>query len=88
MKTPQVMRESPTPLLLLLLLTGVCIDAYRPVVIVHGLFQGPEPFQKLVKYITKVGHLNSTTIQREMLHFLLQYLYLTDAVTFRIANLH
>ncbi|XP_053183295.1 lysosomal thioesterase PPT2-like [Scomber japonicus] len=58
MKTPQVIRDAPTPLLLLLLLllrlTGVCIDAYKPVVIVHGIFDGPKQFTTLSSYITKV----------------------------------
>ena len=61
MKTPQVIRDAPTPLLLLLLLllrlTGVCIDAYKPVVIVHGIFDGPKQFTTLSSYITKVGYL-------------------------------
>ncbi|KAM9852362.1 lysosomal thioesterase PPT2-like [Aulostomus maculatus] len=60
-KTPQVIRGSsppppPPPLLvlLLLLLTGVCTDGYKPVVIVHGLFDGPKQFKTLSLYITKV----------------------------------
>ncbi|XP_062278248.1 lysosomal thioesterase PPT2-A-like [Scomber scombrus] len=54
MKTPQVIGDTPTPLLLLLLLglTGLCIDAYKPVVIVHGLFDGPKQFINLSTYIT------------------------------------
>ncbi|XP_044064211.1 lysosomal thioesterase PPT2-A-like [Siniperca chuatsi] len=52
MKTPQIIRGSPV--LLLLLLTGVCIDGYKPVIIVHGIFDGPKEFKTLSLYITKV----------------------------------
>ncbi|TMS10938.1 Lysosomal thioesterase PPT2 [Larimichthys crocea] len=49
------MRGSPVSLLLLrLLLTGVCIDAYKPVIIVHGIFDGPKQFKTLSMYIDKV----------------------------------
>ncbi|KAE8289153.1 Lysosomal thioesterase PPT2-A [Larimichthys crocea] len=55
MQAPQIMRGSPVSLLLLrLLLTGVCIDAYKPVIIVHGIFDGPKQFKTLSMYIDKV----------------------------------
>lgn len=44
--------------LLLLLLTGLCIDGYKPVIIVHGLFDGPKEFATLVSFIKKVGQKN------------------------------
>ncbi|XP_018555564.1 lysosomal thioesterase PPT2-A [Lates calcarifer] len=50
MKTLQVI----SPMLLLLLLAGVCIDGYKPVVIVHGIFDGPKQFIKLSSFITKI----------------------------------
>ncbi|XP_008279316.1 lysosomal thioesterase PPT2-A-like [Stegastes partitus] len=50
MKTLQVLQGS---LLLLLLVAGVCIDGYKPVVIVHGLFDGPKQFDMLSQYIRK-----------------------------------
>ncbi|XP_054477943.1 lysosomal thioesterase PPT2-like [Anoplopoma fimbria] len=53
MKTPQIVRESPV-LLLLLLLSGVHIDGYRPVIIVHGIFDGPKQFKTMSQFITKV----------------------------------
>lgn len=52
MKTPQMIRDSPVPLLLLL--TGVCINGYKPVIIVHGLFDGPKEFKTMFRYINKV----------------------------------
>ncbi|XP_022602115.1 lysosomal thioesterase PPT2-A-like [Seriola dumerili] len=52
MRTPQIIRGSPAQLLLLLL-AGVCVDGYRPVVIVHGILDGPKQFQTLRQYITK-----------------------------------
>ena len=54
MKTPQVIRGSSV--LLLLLLAWVCTEGYKPVVIVHGLFEGPNQFRTLSGYIKKVGH--------------------------------
>ncbi|CAJ1062838.1 lysosomal thioesterase PPT2-like isoform X3 [Xyrichtys novacula] len=39
--------------LLLLLLKGAHIDGYKPVIIVHGLFDGPKQFQTLIEYIIK-----------------------------------
>ncbi len=54
MRTPQVTRGSPAPLLLLLL-TGLCTDGYKPVIIVHGIFDGPKQFVKLAGHITEVG---------------------------------
>ncbi|KAG7216553.1 hypothetical protein INR49_002040 [Caranx melampygus] len=54
MKTEQIMRGSPALLLLLLLLAAGSTDAYKPVVIVHGILDGPKQFQTLSKYITKV----------------------------------
>lgn len=60
MKAPQTTRGSPVSLLLVLLsLTGVCIDGYKHVIIVHGIFDGPKEFKTLSLYITKVGHLKS-----------------------------
>lgn len=51
MKTPRIVR--PSPLLLLFLLSQVRIDAYKPVIIVHGLLDGPQQFTKMSKYISK-----------------------------------
>nr|XP_046256007.1 lysosomal thioesterase PPT2-like isoform X1 [Scatophagus argus] len=53
MKSPQVHRGSLL-LLLLLLLTGACIDGYKPVIIVHGILDGPKEFETLSLFITKV----------------------------------
>ncbi|KAM3615141.1 uncharacterized protein V6R79_024021 [Siganus canaliculatus] len=55
MKTPQIIRGSPLMLLLplLLLLTGVCIDAYKPVIIVHGILDGPKELKNLPLFIKK-----------------------------------
>ncbi|XP_029360609.1 lysosomal thioesterase PPT2-like [Echeneis naucrates] len=53
MKTPPGMCGSLL-LLLLLQLQGVRIDGYRPVVIVHGILDGPKEFKTLSGYITKV----------------------------------
>ena len=49
MKTPGSL------LLLLLLLTGLCIDGYKPVIIVHGILDGPKEFTTLASFINKVG---------------------------------
>ncbi|KAK2844962.1 hypothetical protein Q5P01_011621 [Channa striata] len=54
MKSPLTMRGSPALLLLLLLLARVCVDGYKPVIIVHGVFDGPKQFENLSRYITKV----------------------------------
>ncbi|KAM9353546.1 lysosomal thioesterase PPT2-A-like [Symphorus nematophorus] len=56
MKSPQMIRGSPlsVQLPLLLLLMGVCIEGYKPVVIVHGLFDGPKQFETLSLFINKV----------------------------------
>ncbi|KAK2909885.1 lysosomal thioesterase PPT2-like [Channa argus] len=51
MKNPLIMRGSP---LLFLLLAGVCVAGYRPVIIVHGIFDGPKQFEKLRNFICKV----------------------------------
>uniref|UniRef100_A0A8C2ZJ85 palmitoyl-CoA hydrolase n=1 Tax=Cyclopterus lumpus TaxID=8103 RepID=A0A8C2ZJ85_CYCLU len=56
MKTARIVRGSPALLRLLLplLLSGtVRIDGYRPVIIVHGIFDGPKQFKTLSLYITK-----------------------------------
>ncbi|XP_038566667.1 lysosomal thioesterase PPT2-A-like [Micropterus salmoides] len=53
MKTPQTFRGSPV-LLLLLLLKGVYANGYKPVIIVHGIFDGPKQFENLSNFITKV----------------------------------
>lgn len=51
-------RGSPASLLLLLpllqLLTAVCVGGYKPVVIVHGIFDGPKQFETLSLFIDKV----------------------------------
>ncbi|XP_028280894.1 lysosomal thioesterase PPT2-A-like isoform X1 [Parambassis ranga] len=39
--------------LLLLLLAAVRVDAYRPVIIVHGIFDGPKQFRTLSAFITE-----------------------------------
>ncbi|XP_060905976.1 lysosomal thioesterase PPT2-like isoform X1 [Labrus mixtus] len=54
MKSPQNFLRGSLVSLLLLLLTGVHIDGYKPVIIVHGLFDGPKQFKTLTQYITKV----------------------------------
>ncbi|KAM7421403.1 hypothetical protein PAMA_015502 [Pampus argenteus] len=55
MKPPRVIRGSAAPLLLLLLLlSGVCIDSYKPVVIVHGIFDGAKQFKTLSYFIREV----------------------------------
>ncbi|KAM3873019.1 lysosomal thioesterase PPT2-like [Diretmus argenteus] len=47
--------RAPWPLLLLLLLSGVRRTAgYKPVIIVHGLLDGPKQFKTLSQFITKV----------------------------------
>ncbi|XP_054637742.1 lysosomal thioesterase PPT2-A-like [Dunckerocampus dactyliophorus] len=51
MRTPAVFSGS---LLLLLLLTWVCTEGHRPVIIVHGIFDGPKQFQTLSLFISKV----------------------------------
>lgn len=57
MTSPRVVAGShrpPPPLLLLpLLLAGVCIDCYKPVIIVHGIFDGPKQFRNLSRFIKK-----------------------------------
>ncbi|XP_071326403.1 lysosomal thioesterase PPT2-like [Trachinotus anak] len=58
MKTRRILRGSAArrPLLLpllLLLLAGVCIAAYKPVVIVHGILDGPKQFVSLSHFIKK-----------------------------------
>ncbi|XP_074508900.1 lysosomal thioesterase PPT2-A-like [Sebastes fasciatus] len=50
MKTPQTIQL----LLLLLMMTSVCIDGYKPVIIVHGIFDSPKQFKTLSLFITKV----------------------------------
>ncbi|XP_077384497.1 lysosomal thioesterase PPT2-like [Festucalex cinctus] len=50
--------RTPTAALLLLflpvlLLTWTRVNGYRPVIIVHGIFDGPKQFQKLVLFINK-----------------------------------
>ncbi|XP_073341679.1 lysosomal thioesterase PPT2-like [Pagrus major] len=52
-------RGSPVSLLLLQLqllqlLTGVCVDGYKPVIIVHGIFDGPRELRNLSLNINKV----------------------------------
>ncbi|XP_076006676.1 lysosomal thioesterase PPT2-A-like [Genypterus blacodes] len=55
MRTPPAGRGlSPHPLLLLLLLTVIHTGAYKPVVIVHGIFDGPKQFQTLSRFISKL----------------------------------
>ncbi|XP_041843901.1 lysosomal thioesterase PPT2-A-like isoform X2 [Melanotaenia boesemani] len=46
--------QGSTLLLLLLLLAAGCVHAYKPVIIVHGLFDGPKEFTNLTGFITKV----------------------------------
>lgn len=64
MKTPQTPGGSPV-LLLLLLLTGVCIDAYKPVIIVHGILDGPREFKTMSLFITKVGAQERTRVLKK-----------------------
>lgn len=45
--------------LLLLLLAGLCVDAYKPVIIVHGILDGPKEFTTLASFINKVGRLKA-----------------------------
>ncbi|XP_041649437.1 lysosomal thioesterase PPT2-like isoform X2 [Cheilinus undulatus] len=54
METPQTFRAVPPLPLLVLLLTGLHTDGYKPVIIVHGLFDGPKQFVVLSQYIKKV----------------------------------
>lgn len=55
MRSPGTNRGGPPlTLLLLLLLSGLHVHGYKPVIIVHGLFDGPKEFQSLVDFITKV----------------------------------
>ncbi|KAG7475056.1 lysosomal thioesterase PPT2-A-like [Solea senegalensis] len=54
MRSPQKLRGSPLLMRLLLLLVALCAEGYRPVVIVHGLFDGPKQFETLSVYINKV----------------------------------
>lgn len=49
MKSP---RSSALQLLLLLGLMALCIDAYKPVIIVHGILDGPKEFRNLTQFIT------------------------------------
>ncbi|XP_049440352.1 lysosomal thioesterase PPT2-A-like [Epinephelus fuscoguttatus] len=54
-KTPTMIRGPPVlPLLLMLVLTGVCIDGYKPVIIMHGLFDSPKQFRTMSHFISKV----------------------------------
>ncbi|XP_068616460.1 lysosomal thioesterase PPT2-A-like [Brachionichthys hirsutus] len=55
MKSPPVARESPVslPLLLLLSLLALCTCGYKPVIIVHGIFDGPKDMETLSRYITE-----------------------------------
>uniref|UniRef100_A0AAX7T5J8 palmitoyl-CoA hydrolase n=1 Tax=Astatotilapia calliptera TaxID=8154 RepID=A0AAX7T5J8_ASTCA len=46
--------RGPMLLLLLLVVAGVCVDSYKPVIIVHGIFDGPQQFQNLSRFIKKV----------------------------------
>lgn len=48
--------------LLLLLLTGLCIDGYKPVIIVHGILDGPKEFKMLSFFINKVGWLKINSL--------------------------
>lgn len=40
---------------LLLLLAAGCTDAYKPVIIVHGIFDGPKELETLSGFIEEVG---------------------------------
>lgn len=40
--------------LTILLFVTPCTEGYKPVVIVHGLFDGPKQFENLKHFITKV----------------------------------
>jgi len=51
-----------SPALLLLLLGTVRIDGYRPVVIVHGIFDGPKQFKTLSQFITEVGYVSKDNV--------------------------
>lgn len=53
MTSPRVVAGSQRPLLLLLL-AGVCSDCFKPVIIVHGVFDGPQQFGKLSEFIEEV----------------------------------
>lgn len=44
---------------LLLLLAAGCTHSYKPVVIIHGILDGPEQFHSLSSFITKVGRLRA-----------------------------
>ncbi|KAM6910490.1 lysosomal thioesterase PPT2-like [Xenentodon cancila] len=49
---PRLIRGSPV--LLLLLLAAGHIDGYKPVLIVHGIFNEPKDFKTLIRFIKKV----------------------------------
>nr|XP_033496160.1 lysosomal thioesterase PPT2-like isoform X2 [Epinephelus lanceolatus] len=54
-KTPPIIRGSPVLLpLLLVVLTGVYIDGYKPVIIMHGIFDSPKQFKTMSLFISKV----------------------------------
>ncbi|XP_061574507.1 lysosomal thioesterase PPT2-B-like [Cololabis saira] len=56
MPVPRLIQGSTAllPLLLLLLLAAGHVDGYKPVLIVHGIFNEPKDFQMLTKFIKKV----------------------------------
>ncbi|XP_068179264.1 lysosomal thioesterase PPT2-like [Antennarius striatus] len=55
MNNPPASRGSPVSLLLLLLfVAGLCNGGYKPVIIVHGIFDGPKDFTTLCLYITEM----------------------------------
>lgn len=54
--------------LLLLLLTGLCIDGYKPVIIVHGILDGPKELKMLPFFINKVGQLKNQSLKSKTGH--------------------
>ncbi|XP_034030083.1 lysosomal thioesterase PPT2-like [Thalassophryne amazonica] len=54
MKSTPVTKAASLMLLLLLLLPLAAVYCYKPVVIVHGIFDGPKQFKRLCQFITKV----------------------------------
>ncbi|KAK5612317.1 hypothetical protein CRENBAI_016305 [Crenichthys baileyi] len=68
MRAPRTSRGPPAVLLMLLLAVG-CTGGYKPVIIVHGIFDGPKQFENLSMFIKKQRDLNvvSKTVKRSVL---------------------
>lgn len=53
---------APPAVLMLLLLAAGSADGYKPVIIVHGIFDGPKQFADLSVFIKKVGLLKKVRV--------------------------